>query len=215
MTDITAQPGTSGQSDRAVAILSVTVLALATLAAAWSSYQAARWGGVQATSYSQAAARRVDATRAATQAGQLALYDNTVFSAWIGARSTGNAELEAFEAARFRPEFRVAFDAWLAMKPFDDPAAPSSPFILPAYELGLARAADDLEAQASGLFLQGVEANQQADDYVLNTVILATALFFAGIASRFAWRSAELAVLGLAVAALLLGAFDIARFRIH
>ena len=193
----------------------VAVLALATLAAAWSGYQAARWSGVQATSFSQAAARRVDATRAATAAGQLALYDNTVFSAWIGARSTGNSQLEAFEMARFRPEFKVAFDAWLATRPFDDPAAPSSPFALPAYQVSLAHAADDFETEASHLFELGVAANQQSDDYVLITVFLAASLFFAGIASRFAWRPAELAILGLSVVTLAYGVASIVGYPVH
>jgi hypothetical protein len=215
LNDIPADARIARPSDRSIAFVTVAVLALATLAAAWSSYEAARWSGVQASSYSQAAARRVDSTRAATQAGQLALYDNTVFSAWIGARSTGNSQLETFELARFRPEFRVAFEAWLATRPFDDPTAPSSPFVLPAYELGLAKTADDLEAQTSTLFGQGVSANQRADDYVLNTVFLAAALFFAGIASRFAWRAAELAMLGLAIATLTSGVVNIARYPIH
>ena len=203
------------QGGRRLELVAVTVLALGTLAAAWSSYQAARWSGVQATSYSQAAARRVDATRAATQAGQLALYDATVFSNWIAARSAGNTQLEAFEAARFRPELKVAFDAWLATRPFDDPTAPSSPFVMPGYLTELAKPSDDLEAQAAALFDRGVGANQQADDYVLNTVFLAAALFFAGIASRFAWRAAERATLGLAVVSLAYGVINLARYPVH
>jgi hypothetical protein len=208
-------PGNPVRSERAVDIALVAILALATLAAAWSSYQATRWGGVQSTSYSQAAARRVDAARAATQAGQLALYDSTVFSGWLGAYWTGDARLEAFEAARFRPEFRAAFAAWLATAPFTDPSAPSSPFVMPGYLKGLAQPSDDLEAQASALFDSGVRANQQGDDYVLNTVVLAACLFFAGLASRFAWRPARLAVLAIAVLTLACGAVNVVRYPIH
>ena len=56
-------------------VLATIVLAFATLATAWSGYQAARWGGVQSTSYSQAGALRTESTRASTQAGQLAQID--------------------------------------------------------------------------------------------------------------------------------------------
>ena len=56
-------------------VVATIVLAIATLATAWSGYQAARWGGVQSTSYSQAAALRTESVRTSNQAGQLAQID--------------------------------------------------------------------------------------------------------------------------------------------
>ena len=150
-----ATEGSSARTERILAPVAMLILALATVMTAWSGYQAARWSGVQASSYSQAAARRVDATRAGTAAGQLALYDSTVFSQWATAYATENTRLQAFEERRFRPEFKVAFDAWLATNPFVDAAAPSSPLVMPAHQVDLGQQANDLEGQASALFDPG------------------------------------------------------------
>lgn len=45
-------------------VVATVILALVTLATAWSGYQSARWGGEQSTKYSQAGALRTESTRA-------------------------------------------------------------------------------------------------------------------------------------------------------
>ena len=201
--------------ERSLEIVVTAILAFATLASAWSGYQATRWSGVQSTAFSQAAAGRVDATRAATRAGQLALYDSIVFSQWATAKATGNSALATFEERRFRPEFTTAFDAWLATDPLIDAAAPSSPLVMPEYEIGLEAQSNELEAQATVSFDRGVQANQRADDYVLNTVALAATLFLAGIALRFNWRPVQIMVIGLSVVTLGYGLINIVRYPIY
>jgi hypothetical protein len=64
--------------DRSFEVIAVVILAVATIGVAWSGYQSARWGGVQSTKYSEAGARRVDATRAMTSAGQASLFDTSM-----------------------------------------------------------------------------------------------------------------------------------------
>ena len=44
-----------------------------------------------------------------------------MFFQWVNATATGDAELADFYTDRFRPEFRPAFDAWLATDPLDRP----------------------------------------------------------------------------------------------
>ena len=46
--------------------IATIILAVATLATAWSGYQAARWGGEQSFLYSRAGALRTESTRAST-----------------------------------------------------------------------------------------------------------------------------------------------------
>jgi hypothetical protein len=55
---------------------------------------------------------------------------------------------------------------------------------MPEFSLLGIEQAMGLEAEANGLLSEGKFANQQGDDYVFNTVIMASALFFAGIAQR-------------------------------
>ena len=73
-------------------VIVTVVLAFATLATAWSGYQAARWGGEQSTSYSQAGALRTESTRASTQAGQQVQVDIGMFANWINAFAGGDQQ---------------------------------------------------------------------------------------------------------------------------
>jgi hypothetical protein len=181
------------------------LLALTGVVTSWSGYQASLWSGIQATDYNQANALRVESTRESTVAGQLAGLDVASFMAWVNARSSGNDRLEQFYAQRFRPQFRQAFDAWLATQPFTNPQAPASPFTLPAYQSEHEQHARELENQAKSLFETGHRANHYADSYVRGTVMLATVLFFCGILQQFDDFRARVFLLGMAILLLLFG----------
>jgi hypothetical protein len=167
-----------------VEIIATVLLAFATLATAWSGYQSARWGGVQATNYSQAGALRTESTRASTQAGQLTQIDVGLFTNWINAYAADDQRLVEFYQERFRDEFVPAFEAWIALEPVKNPESPKSPFAMPEYKVELQEEAERLETEAEKKFQAGTEANQIGDNYVLNTVFLASVLFLAGIQSR-------------------------------
>jgi hypothetical protein len=167
-----------------IELIAVILLSIATLGVAWSSYQSARWSGVQSTSYAEAGGRRVESSRASARANTETMVDVSVFTSWLDAFARGDTELANFISERFRPEFQTAFIAWLASKPVYDPNAPPTPFAMPEYQLASQQEADRLEQEANALLEQGKAANQQSDDYVLNTVILVSVLFFAGIAQR-------------------------------
>lgn len=200
--------------DRWTEIVSAVMLGLVALATAWSGYQSARWGGVQSTKYSQASALRVESTRASTTAGIQTQIDVALFSNWINAYASDNQVLETFYRERFRPEFIPAFEAWIATDPANNPEAPTSPFAMPEYKLAATQQSQDLEHQASATFEEGKAANQQSDDYILNAVILASVLFFAGIAPRFGWLPVRVAVVVVALALLGLGLYNIATYPI-
>lgn len=194
--------------DRFYQLASAIMLALVAVGTAWSGYQATRWSGVQAAAYIEASSTRVASAEAATRAGQLTAVDVGLFSNWINAYAAGDQELATFYQARFRPEFKPAFDAWVATQPRTNPDAPSSPFAMPEYQLQASKDATQLATKANTLFEEGQTANQVSDDYVLNTVILAAVLFFLAIAERFEWLPVRVFVL---VAALLLFAFAVYR----
>jgi hypothetical protein len=65
------------------------------------------------------------------------------------------------------------------------------------------------------MFEAGQQANETGDQYVLNTVFLASALFLAGIAGRFEWRAARIAVLLTSAAALGVGILNMIRLPIN
>jgi hypothetical protein len=165
-------------------VIATVTLAIATLATAWSGYQSARWGGEQSIKYSQAGALRTESTRASTKAGQIAQVDIGLFTNWVNAFAVGNQELAEFYENRFRPEFAVAFEAWMATDPKNNLDAPKYPFSMPEYIINFEQESDRLEQEASKTFQEGNAANQISDDYILNTVILASVLFLAGMQSR-------------------------------
>jgi len=190
--------------------IAIFILAIATVATAWSGYQSARWGGEQSTKYSQAGALRTESTRASTNAGQLTQIDIGLFTNWINAFAADDQVLADFYEERFRPEFVVAFDAWLATDPKNNPDAPKSPFSMPEYTVSLAQEAERLEQAASKTFEEGSAANEISDVYILNTVILASVLFLAGVQSRFKSVPLRMLIVILGLLILTYGLFNIA-----
>jgi hypothetical protein len=189
------------RTDR-VELVAATVLALATVATAWSGYQASRWNGEQAKSFSRANAARIESTRASDLANAQTQVDVATFTQWADAYAQKQTELADFYFERFRPEFKPAVDAWIATKPLQNPDAPLTPFAMPEYELAAKAEALELEAEAETLAAKGRANVQRATDYVLAVVLFATALFFAGMGARFRSARVRVALLSCGVAIL-------------
>ncbi|MGZ5294480.1 MAG: hypothetical protein ACXWZU_02125 [Actinomycetota bacterium] len=185
-------------------ILEVIVLALVAIATAWSGYQAARWDGRQAYLYGTASRMRIEADEALTLGGQQKLLDVTTFNTWIDAQRSGDEKLAALYIRRFSPEFKVAFDAWVASDPAHNPDAPPGPSFMPEYVNPFTEKGQELNDEASATFDEGTEARENADRYVRQTVLLATVLFLVAIAQRFKYRAVRMTAAGIAVAVLIL-----------
>lgn len=145
-------------------VVSTVLLALATVATAWSGYQATRWSGEQAQAYSRANAARLESTRASNLANTQLLIDVTTFSQWTNAYARGETALAAFYFKRFREPFRPAVDAWIKTKPLTNPEAPLTPFVMPQYRLAAAAEATDLAAKATRAADQAKTNNQRGDN---------------------------------------------------
>ncbi|MCH7899585.1 MAG: hypothetical protein IH818_01580 [Acidobacteria bacterium] len=190
-----------GVSDR-VELIATILMALAAIFTAWAAFQSAKWSGEQATSFSRAGAARTESTRFDTRAGQQAGIDVAIFTSWLDAINAelraGEIEpleesevytptpgtLSAFYFDRMRPEFKVALEAWLQLKPLVTEGAPPSPFAMDEYVLENAVEAARLQDVADQHALDAAEANQTSDDYVLTVVAFALVLFFGGISSK-------------------------------
>jgi hypothetical protein len=202
-------------SDRTLEIFTGVILAIVAVCTAWSVYQAARWAGVQSQRMASGSARRIESTRASTLAGQQTMVDIGLFTNWVNAYVEENEELSQFYLDRFRPEFRPAFDAWVAYKPRTNPDAPSSPFAMPEYKLAAQEEADKLEEQANLLVAEGSAALQTNNEYVLTTVFLASVLFFATLSMRMHWYRVKAAVLLLALIMLLVSIYRLISLPVH
>jgi len=173
----------------------VILLSLATLATAWSGYQAALWSGEQSQRYSQASALRVRADEDTVTGGQLHLGDLMLVNGWFNATETGNRRLAADYRRRFRPAFQPVFNAWLALDPLTNRRAPPGPTYMPQYHPAPFAAAAVADAKANRLFAEGSQAKTNDDDHILATVFFAAVLFLAAVSLRLQWDRLRILVL--------------------
>ncbi|MGE5273370.1 MAG: hypothetical protein ACM3QU_06295 [Verrucomicrobiota bacterium] len=174
--------GEHGQ--RRVELLSTVLLACAAVATAFSTYQSTRWRGEQAADYSKGTAARIQSSAAQTRSGQQTQIDIATFVQWVDASVAGKRKVAQFYRRRFRPEFRPAFDAWLATRPATNPNAPLTPFAMPQYVVAEAVKAEQLNREAGVHAAAADQANKKANDYVLAVVLFAASLFFAGVSTK-------------------------------
>ncbi len=192
---------TSERTIDLVEVLSALLLALAAVATAWSGYQAARWGGVQATDTANANAARLEASRASATGGQLVQIDIGTFFQAVDAFAADDTELFDFYVERMRPEFKPVFDEWVALEPRTNPDAPLSPFELESYSVAELDDAQRLDRVAEEETTNAADARRQANAYTIAVVFLAAALFFAGISTKFSSIRARVTLLSIGTAA--------------
>jgi hypothetical protein len=190
----------SAAHERRTELLVTVLLAIATVATAWSSYQSARWSGVQTINFSRANAARVQSTAQSTLAGQQTQLDVATFIAWTGAYAARQTTLSDFYFKRFRAEFKPAVEAWLATKPLKNPGAPLTPFVMPEYRLAAADHARALTRTAEAATATAKVDNQRSDNYVLAVVLFASSLFFAGISTKLDAVRLRVTIVGLGYA---------------
>jgi hypothetical protein len=200
-----AATSVTSRRERRIEIITVAILAFAALATAWSGYQASLWDGTQSSNYTQASGSRTNAAQQRTAANQFRLADLSLFENYIDAVLDENEEIADFYFERFRDEFRVAYDAWIALDPLNNPDAPPSPLAMSEYQLAQDAEAERLENRADELFAAGEEANTISDIYTLTTLLFAAVLFFAAISERFEYFMAQVVLLAIAGIGLLVG----------
>jgi hypothetical protein len=201
-----------GQHEILVEILEVLLLAVVAVATAWSGYQSALWDGQSAKLYGASSRIRIDATQNQTRGGQEQVYDGTTFNFWLQATLTGNEKLAADYEKRFRPEYRPAFRAWLALDPLNNPRAPPWPIYMPQYTNALNDRGAEQNAHASAVFDRAAGARETGDKYVRTTVLLATVLFLIAISQRFGLFKVRIALILVALVLLGLALSSIATY---
>jgi hypothetical protein len=147
-----------------------------------------------------------------TRANQERLYAAFNVVEWLKAEARGDKRLAALFERRFLPEFRPAFDAWKKTDPLNNPDAPPGPQLMPEYRSSTAQAAARLDNEAANVFEQGTRARQRADQYVRETVILATVLLLTAISQRFKVFGVRVGLVTVAMVLLALAVYQILTF---
>jgi hypothetical protein len=119
------------------------------------------------------------------QGSQALVVHSSMFMQLIAAQHAGNEKLANFYAERFPPDVKKAYEAWLAQKPFENPNADAHPFVPNLYQVRGTAEAAAVRADAAARVAQAREAGNRSGQFLANTVLFATVLFFAGTAGKF------------------------------
>jgi hypothetical protein len=185
-------------------MLALLLMAMATLGAAWSTYQSSLWNGVQTFNLTDAARSAREASQAEMRANQQRALDAALVVQCSRDFYDGKQHLVRFFLARMRPELREAFEAWIATEPHKNPNAPATPFVMPQYHLELDDRAKASQVEASANYEKARKANRTGDIYTLATGIYTSALFLAGLVSGFDRKITRRVLLALSFSMLLL-----------
>ena len=178
-------------------MIAVILLGVATIGTAWSGYQASRWNQDQGDISRQGSDLRIEANRQFGLATQAIVYDSNLLAQYAKAVVDGDTGLQEFyRATLFRPAFLPLLDQW--EQTIKEGKTPTRLLEDPEYlnsQLGPYQAT---QAKSEAKDVEAKEAGKNGDDYVLLTVLLAAALFFAGVTTSFKLQMARLVLLTLA-----------------
>jgi hypothetical protein len=186
------------QGGRLIEIIAVLLLGIATVGTAWCGYQSSQWNGAQGDLARESSDERVEASRQFGLATQRIAYDASTVAQYAQAVQSGNEPLAEFYRTNLvRPLFLPLLEQWQAQiaagqtptNLFEDPVYLQTQFA--DYQT----AVDKSEA----LTAESQAAGATADAYVITTILLAVALFFAGVTSSFRYRPARVFLLLLCI----------------
>jgi hypothetical protein len=180
-----------------LSVIEAALLAVVAVLAAYSGFASAKWGTESSLRLARANTERNLASRAELQGLSTKNFDGLTFNAWFSAYLSGNQAGMQVAERRFRPQFDVAFKAWMATDPFTSTNAPQGPTYMPEYVQPGQAETNSLDAQATAAYAEGVAAGGHSDDYVRTTVFLATVLFLVGISGHFRVRSARIGLIAV------------------
>jgi hypothetical protein len=185
------------RSNNLLEVLAVALLGVATIGSAWCGYQATRWNGREGDLAREAAVTQTEVARLFGLATQTVSYDANIISQYAQAFSDGNEPLMNFyRQTLVRPAFLPVLDKWEAQI-----AAGETPTNLLEDTEYIDEYLEPYRAESQrveSISVRGEEAGSHADAYVLTTLLLASALFFAGLTTSFRVRFARLLLLAAA-----------------
>ncbi len=175
------------------------ILSLATLASAWTGYEASLWGSQVTKANRAATTARIRAVAASDLANRNLTTDILLFLDWFQAEAKGETALADEMREHFRSEFVPIFEEWLATSE-DDQLPPTTPFDLDyvlAADLESARLSEEAAAAAA----EADRADEISGNYVRAAVLYASVLFLAGISSKIPGNKARRLTIVLSAAA--------------
>ena len=180
--------------DRAIEVLAVLLLGIATIGSAWCGYQASSWNSEEGDLAREALDAQVEGARLFGLATQTVSYDTNMVAQYAQAVVEENdALIRFYRESLMRPGFLPVLDRWE-----EQVANGEMPANLLTDEEYLDEQLTDYRATTSrgeAASIASQEAGENSEDYVLTTLLFASALFFAGVTTSFRVRFARLLML--------------------
>src|SRR5262245_45661956 len=187
----------AGSTNRVTEMIAVVLLGIATVGTAWCGYQSSRWNAEQQDLGREASDERVEANRQFGLGIQTVQYDANMVAQYAKAVSDGDERLqEFFRTTLFRPDFLPVLDRW--QEAVERGESPPNLLTDQDYLQQQLSGFDEAQTKAAETDEKALEAGDNGDDYVLMTLMLATALFFAGVTTSFKMTAARLVLLAFA-----------------
>jgi hypothetical protein len=193
---VTTRRDRDGGSNRTVLeILAVLMLGIGSVATAWCGIQTSQWNGEEARESRDAGLLRTDSSELFSFGTQKFSYDANMSAEYAKAVQSGDEQAQEFiRESLMRPEFIPVLDRWEAAL-LSGASTGTSLFEDQEYLDSLFAESTALSAESDAALDRSDVANKNADDYLLMTLLTATALFFAGVTTSFRSRPARLALL--------------------
>jgi hypothetical protein len=191
VSDVTRPERRRQSTNRLSEMLAVLLLGIATIGTAWCGYQASRWNQEQSEVAREGSDLRVEANREFGLATQSVVYDANLVAQYAKAVVDGDTELqEFFRRTLFRPAFLPVLERW--QQAIADGGTPPNLLEDRDYLDSQLAGYQETQAAAEAKDVEAEDAGDNGDDYVLNTLLLAAALFFAGVTTSFKMQLARL-----------------------
>ncbi len=190
------------------------LMAVASVATAWCSYQSSCWSDRSSNLDGSAAKLQRQEMAQHLESRQVEAIQMRLVMEVIDARMEGNEKLASFYADRFADELKPAYEKWMAQNPFDNPTAAPHPFVPGLYEPRFEQEVRNAHVAAARAEEDSNAAGHYASSYLSNTVSLATVLLFAATAEKFDQRRVRWGSLIFAVGLFLFAALRTAMLPI-
>lgn len=169
-------------TDRRLEISIALVLAVAGLASAWATFQGGAWDKRAADSYALSNSYLTESSQLLIRSGQEQAVAAALFLQYLDARSDGQTLRAEVIANHMPPWFAEDFARWRRELPTDfNNIRPNAK--LPAFKAPSLAAAKATRAKSDTAQRAATKAGQIGDSYGIANILLATALFLAGISS--------------------------------
>lgn len=173
------------------------LLGIGSVATAWCGIEASRWNGEEERESRDAGIARTDSSQSFALGTQKFAYDANMVTQYARAIVDGDDQLRQFLRDNLvRPEFEPVLDSWETAIRAGDQSF--SLFTDDDYLDTLFADSTATAAESEAALARSDEASDNGDDYLLMTLLTATALFFAGVTTSFTSRPARLALLAIA-----------------